>query len=48
MKLAHWFFMLRALFRGPRYFAKYEVRRQARIAVYRATRSKPKRRRARR
>lgn len=37
-KLAHWFFFGRALSRGPRAFARYEVRRQARRAVYRATR----------
>jgi hypothetical protein len=37
-RLAHWFFFARALSRGPRYFARYELRRQGRKALYRATR----------
>jgi len=44
-KLAHWLFLGRAIARGPAYFARYEVRHQARRAVYRATRA-PRRRRA--
>ena len=38
--LLHLFFLGRAISRGPRYFARYEVRRQARRAVYNATRSR--------
>lgn len=34
----HWFFFTRALLRGPRAFARYEVRRAGRRALYRATR----------
>lgn len=37
-RLLHLFYFGRALTRGPRYFGRYEVRRQARRLVYRATR----------
>lgn len=37
-RLLHFFYLGRAISRGPRYFAGYEVRRQTRKAVYRATR----------
>lgn len=37
------FFFWRAISRGPSYIARYEARRQARRAIYRATR--PRRRR---
>lgn len=43
-RLMHWFFFGRALARGPGYFARYELRRQARRAVYRATRPRRRRR----
>ncbi len=37
-RIFHWLYFFRALSRGPGYFLRYEVRRQARRAVYRATR----------
>lgn len=37
-RLLHYFFLGRAISRGPRSFARYEVRRQVRKATYRATR----------
>lgn len=37
-KLLHWMFFARAMSRGPRYFAGYEVRRQGRKALRRWTR----------
>lgn len=37
-KALHGFYLGRAVTRGPRYFAGYEVRRQARRAAWRATR----------
>ena len=37
-KMMRWFYFFRALSRGPGYFVRYEVRRQARRAIYRATR----------
>jgi hypothetical protein len=37
-RLLHWFFFWRAVSRGPGHFARYEVRRQARRAVYRGMR----------
>ena len=43
-KLLHVFYLGRAASRGPRYFARYELRRQARKATYRLTRG-PRRRR---
>lgn len=43
-RLLHWYFLGRAVGRGPRYLARYELRRQLRRAVYRATRA-PRRRR---
>lgn len=44
-KLLHWFFLGRALSRGPAYLARYEIRRQGRKALYRATRGPRRRRR---
>jgi len=43
-RLLHIFFFTRAASKGPNAFLKYEVRRQARRAVYQATRG-PRRRR---
>ncbi|HEY8743608.1 MAG TPA: hypothetical protein VIU62_10930 [Chloroflexota bacterium] len=43
-QLLHYFYLGRAISRGPRYFAKYEERRLLRKAVYRVTRA-PRRRR---
>lgn len=37
-KLMHIFYFTRAVSRGPRYFAGYELRRQTRKVIYRATR----------
>ena len=37
-RLLHWFYLGRAVSRGPGYFARYELRRQGRKALYRATR----------
>ena len=37
-KLMHLFYLGRAISRGPRYFGRYEVRRQVRKTAYRATR----------
>lgn len=39
-RILHIFFMGRAISRGPRYFGRYELRRQARKSFYRATRSR--------
>jgi hypothetical protein len=39
LRLLHWYFLARAVARGPRYFAGYEVRRQTRRAAWRATRN---------
>jgi hypothetical protein len=43
-RLLHYFYLGRAISRGPRYFARYELRRQVRKATYRVTRA-PRRRR---
>ena len=43
-RLLHYFYLGRAVSRGPRYLARYEVRRAGRKALYRATRA-PRRRR---
>ena len=35
-RLLHWFFLGRAIARGPRYFAGYETNRPVRRAAYHA------------
>jgi hypothetical protein len=42
--LLHLFYLGRAISQGPRYFGRYEVRRQLRKAAYRATRAPRQRR----
>lgn len=39
-RLLHYFFLARAVSRGPSALLRYEVRRQGRRALYRATRAR--------